>query len=51
MTEIEQIRLKLTKDELRKIQNCSTLKDEQAGQLIDCLALYAIIVYDSMKRL
>jgi len=41
--------IKLSVDEIRSFQGYEEVTEQEANQLIDFLALYAMIVYNSMK--
>lgn len=43
------INLKFSNDEIRKFKGYEHLTDEQAYELADFLAIYAIIVYNNVK--
>jgi hypothetical protein len=42
--------IKLTADEIRKFKQYQHLTDEEAQQLSEFLALYSIIIYNSLKK-
>jgi len=42
--------IKWTKDEIRNIKGYEDINDEQAEQLSDFLAVYAVVTYNHLKN-
>jgi len=44
------IDLKLNIDEIRQFESCKKLTDEQAEQVAEMMAMFAIITFNTMKN-